>query len=98
MGVCYVRKTIRTVDLCLALDNPRLTDSQDENEELQKIVNEQKQKIVVLAEDIIDHGLNPLDTVAVYPSEIREGKYIVAEGNRRIAAIKILNDPKLNAS
>jgi histone H3/H4 len=98
MGGCNVRKTIRTDDLCLALDNPRFTDSQDENEELQKIVNEQKQKIVVLAEDIIDHGLNPLDTVAVYPSEIREGKYIVAEGNRRIAAIKILNDPKLIAS
>lgn len=93
-----MRKTIKIDDLYLALDNPRFTDSQNENEELEKMVSEQGTKLTVLAEDIIEHGLNPLDTTAVYPSEKNKGKYIVAEGNRRIAVIKILNDPSLIAS
>ncbi|MFZ2537994.1 MAG: hypothetical protein WAX04_03725 [Oscillospiraceae bacterium] len=90
-----MRQRIRIEDLYLALDNPRLTDSQNENEAIEKMVSEQKDKLVVLAEDIIEHGLSPLDVIAVYPSETFEGKFIVAEGNRRVTVIKILNNPEL---
>lgn len=85
---------IKLNNLKLSIDNPRLTDSQTEKEELEKMIKDQGKKLVKLASDIINYGLNPLDIVAVYPS-LESGKYIVAEGNRRVTALKLLSNPEL---
>jgi hypothetical protein len=80
-------------DILLSLDNPRLEEAKDQEQALSFMVANQGEKIYRLAEDIAKNGLSPLDTIAVYPSMEYKGKYVVAEGNRRITAIKILNNP-----
>lgn len=87
-------RTLKIENLKLSLDNPRLTDSQNETEELEKMVNDQGKKLIKLASDITEFGLSPLDAIAVYPS-VEDGKYIVAEGNRRVTALKLLINPEL---
>ncbi|MGQ3018211.1 MAG: hypothetical protein ACT6SK_00420 [Phenylobacterium sp.] len=48
-----------------------------------------------MAKDILDmKGVNPGEPVWVVPSEIR-GKYIVEEGNRRITALKLMENPAI---
>ena len=89
--------SINIDNLKLSLDNPRLTDSQNELEEIEKMLSDQGKKLLNLAEDIIENGLNPLDIIAVYPSIEEKGKYIVAEGNRRVTAMiyRLANQNKL---
>ena len=74
--------------------NPRLPPSETEEVALFNIVDDQGNKLVELAKDIAEKGLNQLENIAVFPAE-KSGHYCVAEGNRRIAALKLLNDPSL---
>ena len=64
-------------------------------EAIQTMIENQKNKLTNLAKDIIKHGLNPADLVVVKPYENRSKQYIVLEGNRRIVALKLLNNPQL---
>ena len=87
------RKTL-SLDLLLLSDgNPRLNPSFGENEAISNMVAEQNNKLFELAADIVENGLNPLDTIGVYPSEVYDGFYEVGEGNRRICVLKLLNNP-----
>ena len=51
--------------------------------------------VVQLAEDVAKFGLNPLELFAL--TAIGEGPetYLCVEGNRRLCALKLLNDPDL---
>lgn len=89
------RETIELSLLLLSDKNPRLEPSFGEMEAIARMVEDQGDKLFVLATDIVENGLNPLDTIAVYPSELYSGYYEVGEGNRRICAIKLLKDPSL---
>ena len=53
----------------------------------------QREQVITLAEDIAEHGLNPLELFALVPEEGSD-TYFVAEGNRRLCAILLLNDPQ----
>ncbi|WP_439865239.1 hypothetical protein [Pseudomonas antarctica] len=54
------------------------------------------QKVLKLAGDIAGKGLSPLDGMGVIPSRDTDKEpWIVVEGNRRVAALKFLNNPKL---
>ncbi|MDR0280241.1 MAG: hypothetical protein LBJ37_20390 [Paucimonas sp.] len=54
------------------------------------------QKVIKLASDISSKGLSPFDGMGVIPSkEGDKNPWIVVEGNRRVAALKFLNNPKL---
>lgn len=82
------------IDLLLLSDgNPRLEPALGEDDAIDKMVRDQHNKLYELAADIAKHGLNPLDTVGVFPSEIYSGYYEVGEGNRRICALKLLKTP-----
>ena len=59
------------------------------------ILDDQKFKIVNLARDIIKLGLNPSENIIVISHPDYEGKFVVVEGNRRIAALKLLENPRL---
>ena len=86
------------VDLTLLLlseINPRLEVSFDENEALSRMIEDQGDKLFILASDIVEYGLSPLDTIAVFPSETHMGYYEVREGNRRVCALKLLKNPSL---
>lgn len=82
-------------DLIFDVDNPRFESLGDQRKALQKIVTDQKEKLFILAEDIVAQGLNPADLVIVIESEDGDGRYIVLEGNRRFAVLKLLSNPRL---
>lgn len=84
--------------LFLHLSNPRHKPVQAEAKAIERLC--EKEYVLPLARDIAKNGLNPLEKFALVPLE--QGKagaantnYYVAEGNRRICAIKLLNDPEL---
>ena len=52
-----------------------------------------KEKVGSLAKDIAKWGLSPLERMAVVPHSELKSAYTVAEGNRRLCALKLLHDP-----
>lgn len=74
-------------------DNPRITHAAGQQEALQKVVKDQKAKLVRLAESIVEHGLSPIKKLMVLQISDRPKRYIALEGNRRVAALRILSNP-----
>ena len=75
--------------------NPRFDPVEDESEAIAALCS--TEQLIAIAESIAAEGLNPLELTAV--TEIRSkdgastGNYVVREGNRRVAALKLLKDP-----
>ena len=88
-------KPLKIDSLDLDLENPRITLATDQRDAMQKILNEQKVRLINLAESIAAKGLNPMDRCLVLRSEARADKFIVLEGNRRVLAAKLLKNPSL---
>jgi hypothetical protein len=82
-------------ELLLDLENPRISRAGSQREALQKIIEDQDVKLVVLAESIVNDGLNPMDRWLVLKSADERGKYIVLEGNRRLATLRLLSNKAL---
>jgi hypothetical protein len=82
-------------DLYLDTENPRHKPVQSEREAIERLC--ETESIYELAADIADHGINPLELIAVVPAaegaDAARGPYVVAEGNRRLCALKLLADP-----
>jgi len=75
-------------------ENPRHDPVTQQPEAIAALIANQGQKLVVLARDILQYGLSPLDRLAV----TRDGsKYLALEGNRRVLVLKLLNNPSLAA-
>jgi len=79
-------------ELLLDLQNPRISKAGSQRDALQKVIEDQDVKLVVLADSIATDGLSPMDRWLVLKSAEERGKYIVLEGNRRLAAIRILHN------
>lgn len=79
--------------LHLDLRNPRLGRPavNNEAEATSRLLREFGPKIVALAKSIAEHGLNPTESWAIVQEE---GKYIVLEGNRRLVACRLLDNPR----
>jgi hypothetical protein len=96
-----VTKTLDAVPvnrIFLWLSNPRHVPFDTEAKVIEFLCD--KEDVYPLARDIAKHGLNPLERLAIFPVDKRKvGKgdtsYYVAEGNRRICAVKLLRDPDL---
>lgn len=76
-------------------ENPRHEEYQTQKEVIEYLCSDEY--VFQLAKDIKAHGLNPLEIFALIPGN-EEGTgdvFIVAEGNRRACALKLLNDPDL---
>jgi hypothetical protein len=86
-----VRKTVPLSSILLYLDNPRLPETDSESEAILEMVKDQQRKLIALARDIVEYGISELDLLAVFPDK-QEGFYRVAEGNRRITVLKLLQD------
>ena len=89
------RLTLSLSNLYLDLQNPRYEEQQSQNEALNTIAGEQKGKLIVLLKDILENGLNPSDIPIVMPDPTRGSGYVVLEGNRRIAALKLFKKPRI---
>lgn len=78
-------------DLVLDIKNPR-TDSGIELTEAQVISELLDENVMQLASDIVQNGYAP---VSVFMVVEEEGKKVVVDGNRRLLALKIINNPEI---
>jgi hypothetical protein len=77
-------------------DNPRFEGVLNEEEAIKALCL--SKKLLELARDIAENGLSPLERFMVFREdpndEPADANYVVAEGNRRLCAVKLLKDPK----
>ena len=76
------------------LSNFRFEPVESDKAALERMVDDQKDALYVLAEDIIDNGLNPANPAIVCPST-QAGEYVVLDGNRRLVALLALLHPEV---
>lgn len=87
-------KSIPASQLLLDTKNPRFPDiQQSQQEAIRAMAQAQGSKIVALAEHLVNNGPNPASLSIVMPAG--EGTYCVLDGNRRITALKLLEEPAL---
>lgn len=92
--------TVKVSDLRLDQDNPRLGESQP-NQQATAIALASKvgsKQLLALANDIVDEGIDPSNRTIVIPTQDQARRYIVLEGNRRLLALKALETPAVLAS
>lgn len=83
--------------LKLDLLNVRTGTATDERDALQKLIADQEMKLANLAAHILDRGLSPGESIWVMNDEEAPGRHVVLEGNRRVAALKLMENPLLAA-
>jgi hypothetical protein len=87
-------QAIPLANLLVDLVNPRHNQQPNQREAIGTIAFDQGPKLANLAKDIVDNGLNPGELPMVTPADEAD-MYIVLEGNRRIAALKLMTSPSL---
>lgn len=91
----HTRQPISIGKLQLDTSNYRITKRDNQKEARAAIIAEQGRKLVYLAKDIIEHGINPIDQPLVIDANDGNGNFIVIEGNRRLTALQLLLTPEL---
>lgn len=92
------RSPLMLDQLLLDTENPRFGSARGQREAIQALLDDQKEKLTLLASSIVSDGLNPLDRLLVMRDESDPTQYIVLEGNRRLVVNKLLANPALLAS
>lgn len=82
---------VQVVDILLDQGNPRIRDGQDQADCITRILRKEDQ-LMALVQDIAQNGLT---TAPILVKPKGDGRYVVMDGNRRITALKLLNDPSL---
>lgn len=80
------QKNLPVSELHLDLDNFRTIHQDDEVQAINTMISMSDDHFYALLESLLDDGYLPTETIIV----LHDGKYIVKEGNRRIAALKII--------
>jgi hypothetical protein len=88
-------RLIKITDLLVNSENYRFSPVAGQREAIERMVEDQGEKLFNLADHILTHGLNPNDRVQVALSGHDKTKFIVLEGNRRTVALKVLQNPDL---
>lgn len=86
---------IKLKDLLVNIENYRYEPLSGQREAIDRMVEDQGDYLLHLAEDLLNFGLNPNDRLQVVASPHDPGKYIVLEGNRRTVAMKLVYNPEL---
>ena len=93
------KSTIQLQDLYFDPQNPRLPKHllgvMDEKKIIEYMVR--YGNIVELMQSIGETGYSEAEPLLVVPATENNGKYIVVEGNRRLAALKLLSSPELTS-
>lgn len=93
-----VKKTPRSIDqLRLWPQNPRLNPEENHvqlSDYADDLISDESEKnsFIDLIKSISEDGFIPFDPVVVWQNE-ENGKFYVAEGNRRVLALKLLKEP-----
>jgi len=96
MAKKYEDRQIPLADIDFDLVNARVPEQSSQHEALLELIADQGEKLANLAEDIGQLGeLSPIDKFLVIPGE--RGRYTSAEGNRRLAAMRLMAQPSLAA-
>jgi hypothetical protein len=85
-------RTLSVGQLLLDPINPRHEPVTAQDEAISAVIAEQGARLVALMRHIAENGMSPIDRMLVIPDGRR---YVVVEGNRRIAALKLLDNPDL---
>jgi len=88
-------KTLKVEDLILDTNNPRVEASKSQHEEIQRLLDDQGDDLLSLAEDILENGLSPIERLLVMQDKSDPAKFAVLEGNRRLLALKIMFSPSV---
>lgn len=91
----FIRQGISVGNLLLDTSNYRIVKQGSQKEARDAIIAEQGKKLVNLAKDIVEYGLNPFDLPLVIDAEDGNKNYTVIEGNRRLTAISLMLKPEL---
>ena len=89
----YERLPIPLVRLRLNKENDRHGSLPSEPDCIRWMLENLGDEILNLAKNIAERGLSPIDGLLVLPNPEVPGDYIVWEGNRRITALKLIDDP-----
>lgn len=81
--------------LSVDLGNFRIGDQETTRDAYHAMIQEEGEDIANLADDIIKLGLSPAELFIVCPDPDKEGHFVVCEGNRRMTAIRLLENPAL---
>ena len=73
--------------LSLDLTNYRTIPQKDENDAINALITIDPDWFWALMDSLLEDGYNPTENIIVLHSD---GKYVVREGNRRIAVLKII--------
>lgn len=76
-------------------ENPRHDKINGQKEILNWHVEHLGSKLILLMRSLAENGQSDIDKVLVTPVRGVADTYVVKEGNRRVAALKLLNDPSL---
>lgn len=88
-----------TIDqLLLHSENPRIGNASNQRDALQKILDDQGNKLAELADSIVSDGLSPIERLLVVREKKGSERFAALEGNRRVAALKILANPAVLVS
>ncbi len=87
--------TIPIGRLLLDAHNPRHEPVSTQREAILALISTERQKLVALANDMVEYGISPIDLFLVIKKDAKN--YIVVEGNRRLAAIRLLANPDIAA-
>lgn len=82
-------------DLLLDLKNPRIGQVNSQSEALAAIVSLNLDHFRTMMRSIRDHGLDPGDSFYIINQDDGISGYTVVDGNRRLAALKVLTDPTI---
>ncbi len=93
--MAHHRKLVDLSSLNINIENPRFEMVGNQREAIKVMIDDQKEKLIKLAEDIINEGLNPGDPIFIATHEKIDGQYNVLEGNRRVTVLKLLENPDL---
>ena len=91
-------ETFKLSELRLDQKNYRTGPTATQRDALAAIIEDQKTKLVNLAEDILNVGLSPGEPIWVTRDIDNPGMYIVLEGNRRLTALKLLRNTIVGCS
>jgi hypothetical protein len=88
-------KLVPVPDLLFDPENPRLSQPNiGQREAWRALATLLDRRLLKLAEHIVEHGIDPATLPIVMPSGDDTKRYIVLEGNRRLAALKALENPE----
>jgi hypothetical protein len=79
--------------LLLDTKNPRIGDATSQHDALQKVLDDQEEKLFELSQSIAAEGMSPMDRLLVLRENKNSSRFVALEGNRRVAALKVLANP-----